>query len=92
MTDTATNPPSGLLTWNTGLSRLVDVLMALHAQNELELGTLNAASKACSECWSIAGTWRGLENVRQCVKGVAVKLQSLMDENRTYKGSRVYTP
>ena len=92
MTDTTMNSSSGLVTWNTGFNRLVDVLVALHTKGELELGTVNAASKACSECWSIAGTWRGLENVRQCVKVVAGKLQSLLDENRTYQGSRVYAP
>ena len=34
-----------------------------------------------------------MEEVRQCVRNVAGKLQGLLDENgRTYKGQRVYTP
>lgn len=93
MTDTAMNPTAGLVTWNAGFNRLVDVMVALHKKGQLELSTVNAASKACSESWSVAGSWRNMEEVRQCVRGVATKLQSLLDENgRTYGGNRVYTP
>ena len=93
MTDTTMNPTTGLATWNAGFNRLVDIMVALHNKGELELDTVNAASKACSECWSVAGSWRNMEEVRQCVKNVAAKLQGLLDENgRTYGGNRVYTP
>ena len=93
MTDVTTNPTTGLASWNTGFNRLVDIIVALHRKGQLELSTVNAASKACSECWSVAGSWRNMEEVRQCVKNVAAKLQSLLDENgRTYGGNRVYTP
>nr|GAT59442.1 predicted protein [Mycena chlorophos] len=51
VTDTSTNddPTSGSQTWFTGLNQLVDLLVALHARDELEIDTLNAASMACSE-------------------------------------------
>lgn len=71
------NPERGFLTWHTGFSNLVDVLIALHTRDELELETMNEASKACSECWSVAGTWRGLDESRALVRGVAVKLRSV---------------
>ena len=93
MTDVTMNPATGLASWNAGFHRLVDIMVVLHKKGQLELSTVNAASKACSECWSIAGSWRNMEDVRQCVKNVAAKLQSLLDENgRTYGGNRVYTP
>jgi len=93
MTDSSMNPAGGLESWNTGFNRLVDIMVALHRQGQLDLSTVNAASKACSECWSVAGSWRNMEDVRQCVKNVAAKLQGLLDENgRTYGGNRVYTP
>jgi len=93
MTDSTTNPTTGLASWNAGFNRLVDIMVALHRKGQLELSTINAASKACSECWSVAGSWRNMEDVRQCVKNVATKLQGLLDENgRTYGGNRVYTP
>lgn len=87
------NSERGLSTWSTGFNNLVEVLVALHVRGELELETVNQASMACSECWGVAGTWRGLEECKECVRGVAVKLRSLLDENgRTYKGERVYAP
>ena len=93
MTDVTMNPTTGLASWNAGFNRLVDIMVALHRTGQLELSTVNAASKACSECWSVAGSWRNMEEVRQCVKSVAAKLQGLLDENgRTYGGNRVYTP
>ncbi|KAF5370115.1 hypothetical protein D9758_001042 [Tetrapyrgos nigripes] len=91
--DTCMNPEHGVSTWFVGFSRLIDLVVALHAKNELEIETMNAASRACSECWSVAGCWRGLEECREGVKKVALKLQRLLDENgRTYKGERVYAP
>ena len=71
------NPEQGLSTWNTGFNNLVDVLIALHNREELEVETVNEASKACSECWTIAGTWRGLEEARKLVRGVAMKLRTV---------------
>ncbi|KAG1806786.1 uncharacterized protein HD556DRAFT_1428809 [Suillus plorans] len=94
VTDTSTNSDRGIQTWCTGFHRLVDIMVVLHSRGELELDTVNEASKACSECWSVAGTWRGMEDCRQGVKEVAAKLKKLLDEphRRTYKGSKVYTP
>ena len=93
MTDVTMNPTTGLASWNVGFNRLVDIMVVLHRKGQLELRTVNAASKACSECWSVAGSWRNMEEVRQCVKNVATKLQDLLDENgRTFGGNRVYTP
>ncbi|KAI0265202.1 hypothetical protein BC834DRAFT_880525 [Gloeopeniophorella convolvens] len=91
--DTATNPTGGVVSWSAGFNRLVDVLVALHARGELELETVNAASKACSECWTVAGNWRGLDECREGVRRVAVRLKRLLDENgRTFGGERVYVP
>jgi len=93
MTDVTMNPTTGLASWSTGFNRLVDIMVVLHRRGQLELSTVNAASKACSECWSVAGSWRNMEEVRQCVKIVARKLQDLLDENgSTFGGNRVYTP
>lgn len=94
LTDTSTNPDGGIATWKTGFNRLVDVVVVLHHRDELELVTFNEASKACSECWSVGGTWRGMEECRQGVKEVAAKLKKLLDEpnRRTYKGHKVYAP
>jgi len=93
VTDTTMNPERGLSTWYAGLSNLVDVFTALHVRGELELETFNAASKACSECWSVVGTWRGLEEGRECVRNVASKLRNMLDANgRTYRGEGVYAP
>jgi hypothetical protein len=93
ITDTTTNPTEGMNSWCAGLSQIVDVLSALHSRGELELETINAASRACSECWTVAGNWRGFEGARECVRKVAIRLKGLLDENgRTYKGEAVYVP
>lgn len=93
ITDTAMNPERGLSTWYTGFSNLVDVLIALHSRKELELETLNAASKACSECWSVAATWKELDESRECVRSVASKLRGMLDANgKTYRGEGIYAP
>jgi hypothetical protein len=93
LADTATDPERGSGRWSAGLHHLVDILVVLHARNELELATVNEASKACAECWSIAGGWRGLDACREGVRGVAGKLKTLLDPNgRTYRGNRVYAP
>jgi hypothetical protein len=93
LTDTSTNPVNGLNTWSIGFNRLVDVVVALHARKELELETMNEASKACSECWSVSGSWAGLAEGRTVVRSIAIRLKRLLDENgRTYRGERVYAP
>ncbi|KIY71441.1 hypothetical protein CYLTODRAFT_345979 [Cylindrobasidium torrendii FP15055 ss-10] len=90
-TSSASN--EGVRKWLIGFNRLVDVLLVLHDRDELEVETLNAASRACSECWSVAGTWHGLEEGREGVRLVAAKLQGLLDPNqKTYKGQAIYTP
>lgn len=67
----------------------MDVVVALHARGELELESLSEASKACSECWTAAGTWRGMEDCRDGVRTIAGKLKRLLDEGgRTYRGTR----
>ena len=87
------NPQFGMRTWTIGFHRLIDIAVALHRVGELELETVNAASKACSECWTVAGVWCTLDAARETVKDVAVKLKKLLDENgKTYKGGKVYTP
>ncbi|KAJ7498899.1 hypothetical protein FB451DRAFT_14589 [Mycena latifolia] len=95
VTDTSTNTDAhaGSTTWFVGLNRLVDLLVALHAREELEIETVNAASKACSECWTAAGTWRGLEECREGVRKVGAKLKNILDDNGlTYRGETVYSP
>ncbi|KAK2466226.1 hypothetical protein APHAL10511_001868 [Amanita phalloides] len=93
ITDTTINPLTGADTWYTGFSRLVDIVVALHARGELELETINIASRACSECWMAAGSWRGLLDCRNKVKEVAAKLRIILDPNgRTYRGDAVYAP
>lgn len=106
--NTTSGSSSGLTTWNTGFNRLVDLLVVLHARDELELRTVDEASKACSECWTVAGAWT-MDEARNCVKvrqtnltlhthltagkAVARKLQGLLDANqRTYKNQAVYAP
>ncbi|KAJ3836819.1 hypothetical protein F5878DRAFT_643255 [Lentinula raphanica] len=93
VTDTSMDPEHGINTWFMGFSRLIDVVIALHARGELDIEMMNAASKACSECWSAAGAWKGLEESREGVRKVVGKLKKLLDENgRTYRGERVYAP
>jgi hypothetical protein len=93
LADTATDAERGGARWAAGLHRLVDILVALHARDELELATVNEASRACAECWSVAGAWRGLEPCRDGVRGAAAKLKTLLDANgRTFRGNRVYAP
>lgn len=68
-------------------------MSALHTRNELELQTISEASKACSECWGVAGGWKELEQARDRVKEIATRLKGLLDENgRTYHGERIYIP
>lgn len=93
VTDTTMSPETGLSSWQRGFNRLVDVLVALNARRELEVETVSAASKACSECWSVAGTWREVETSRESIRDVAKRLKAILDENgRTYHGERIYVP
>ena len=82
------NTDSGVSSWTVGFNRLIDVVVALHALNELEIETMDAASKACSECWSVSGSWKGFDNCKDGVRAVAGKLKKLLDENGlTYRGA-----
>ncbi|EKM59046.1 uncharacterized protein PHACADRAFT_249218 [Phanerochaete carnosa HHB-10118-sp] len=93
VTDSTMNPSGGLTSWNNGMNRLVDVLVALHNRGELELDTISAASKACSECWTTAGSWREVGEAKENVRAIAVRLKGMLDENgRTYRGGQVYVP
>ncbi|PPQ77753.1 hypothetical protein CVT25_011189 [Psilocybe cyanescens] len=89
MTDTTIDPQFGVITWSTGLVRLVDLVIVLHKRDELELETLSCASKACSECWTATGNWRGLAECRQCVREVGEKLKKILDNDKTYKGIEI---
>ncbi|KAL5530148.1 hypothetical protein ACEPAF_6405 [Sanghuangporus sanghuang] len=91
--DTSMNSEGGLASWRTGFIRLVDILTALHKRGELELETVNEASRACSECWGISGSWRGLDECKETIREVAGKLKTLLDANgRTFQGQQIYTP
>jgi hypothetical protein len=93
VSDTTTDPSHGLDTWSVGFSRLIDIAVALDAQNILELETVNSASRACSECWSVACTWIGLDECKEVLRKVAMRLKKLLDANgRTYRGERIYAP
>ena len=92
--DNTINAEGGLARWSAGFNRLVDVLLALHAKEQLETETVNEASKACSECWSVSGTYRGLTtDGRDVVRGIGARLKTILDaDGRKYKGERVYAP
>jgi len=91
--DTTTNPERCISTWSVGFCRLVDLVVVLHKRNELELETVSAASKACSECWTAAGNWNGLSECRTLVRDMGGRLKKVLDSNeRTYRGERVYAP
>ncbi|KAH6914893.1 hypothetical protein BKA70DRAFT_1216971 [Coprinopsis sp. MPI-PUGE-AT-0042] len=64
ITDASMNPERGTHTWAIGLSRLIDIVIALHNRSELELATIVAATKACRECWIAAGAFTAVEECR----------------------------
>jgi hypothetical protein len=90
------NIERGIDTWSNGFNRLVDLLLALHNRGELELETISEASRACSECWTVAASWPAGsvgEQSRMKVRQIAGKLRTILDSNRrTYKGGVVYVP
>ena len=68
-------------------------MVALHARQELEVETVSTASHACSECWSVAGSWREMDECREGVKAIAARLKGLLDANgKTYRGQAIYAP
>ena len=78
----------GISTWSVGFRRLVDLVVVLHTRNELELETVSAASKACSECWTAAGNWPKLNECRNLVRDMGGRLKKVLDSNeRTYRGT-----
>ena len=58
----------------------------------LEIETVNEASRACSEAWTISGSWRGLDGARGVVSAIAGKLKDgiLDSDGLSYKGQPVY--
>ncbi|KAF9567296.1 hypothetical protein CPC08DRAFT_703208 [Agrocybe pediades] len=93
VTDTSTDPKRGVTTWFHGLDHLVNLVVLLHKNGELELETVSCASRACSECWTAAGNWRGLDECRIRLRDIGGKLKRILDPNeKTYKGDRVYAP
>ncbi len=70
------------------------VIIALHRRGELDLETLNEASKACAEAWSICGSWRGLDNGKTAIGSMSTRLrENVLDEDGvSYKGEPVYVP
>lgn len=67
------------------------MVIALHNQGTLELETLNATSRACAEAWSVAGSWRGLEQGRAVVSVLAARIRDgiLDSDGLSYKGEPV---
>ncbi|PIL37166.1 hypothetical protein GSI_00858 [Ganoderma sinense ZZ0214-1] len=93
VSDVTMNAEEGVRSWRAGFNRLVDVMVALHMRQELEVETVNAASQACSECWSVAGSWREMDECREGVKAIATRLKGLLDANgKTFRGQAIYAP
>ena len=90
LTDTSMSV-DGFRSWSTGFCQLIDVMAGLDALGELHLETMDEASKACSECWGIAGSWKGMAHAKEGVRAVALKLKKMLDENgQTYQGQTIY--
>ncbi|EJU06402.1 hypothetical protein DACRYDRAFT_19572 [Dacryopinax primogenitus] len=91
--DTSTHPaPSGLLSWQLGLHSLISLMLALHAQDQLEWDTMNAASRALAECWSISLCWNGMEAAKGVVQSAGGRLKAVLDKDdpTRYKGRLLY--
>ncbi|QRV72749.1 hypothetical protein RhiJN_00763 [Ceratobasidium sp. AG-Ba] len=92
-TTTLSSSAVGIQTWASGFHKLVDIMLALHTRDELELDTVNIASQACSECWTMTCSFNGLEDAKSGVRSIAARLQSILDPNGvTYRGEKVYVP
>ncbi|KAH7343826.1 hypothetical protein B0J17DRAFT_713983 [Rhizoctonia solani] len=92
-TTTLSSTTAGIQTWASGFHRLVDIMLVLHKREELQLETLNCASQACSECWTMTCAFQGLQDARAGVRSIAARLQSILDPNGIeYKGEKVYVP
>ncbi|KAJ1308621.1 hypothetical protein OPQ81_004319 [Rhizoctonia solani] len=90
-TTTLSSSTAGIQTWASGFHRLVDIMLVLHKREELQLETLNCASQACSECWTMTCAFQGLQDARAGVRSIAARLQSILDPNGIeYKGEKVY--
>lgn len=93
MTDASMDASGSLASWTAGFNRLVDLLIVLHHRGTAELDTVSAASKACSESWSVSGNWRDLGDAKDHIRAIAVRLKGILDDNgRMYHGERVYVP
>ncbi|KAF8463764.1 hypothetical protein JB92DRAFT_2775699 [Gautieria morchelliformis] len=92
--DNTIRSEGGIERWAAGFNRLVDVLLALHTTEQLETATVNEASKACSECWSVSGSYRELTaDAREVVRGIGARLKTILDaDGRKYRGECVYAP
>ncbi|KAF8529029.1 hypothetical protein BU17DRAFT_37396 [Hysterangium stoloniferum] len=92
--DTTINSQGGLGRWSDGFDCLVDVLLALHKKEQLETNTISEASKACSECWSVVGSYSGLPSEsREVVRRIGSRLKTILDKDGfRYRGERMYAP
>lgn len=92
-TTTLSSSTVGIQTWSSGFHKLVDIMLVLHARDQLELDTINIASQSCSECWTMTCSFHGLEDARTGVRSIAARLRSILDANGVeYKGEKVYVP
>ncbi|KAJ3539780.1 hypothetical protein NMY22_g4586 [Coprinellus aureogranulatus] len=90
LADSTLNPELGLETWATGLGRLVDIVLALHQIDALEVETMCVAATALHDCWVAGGTFPGLEASRIRIREDGQKLKKLLDDpnRKIYKGQR----
>ncbi|KZT53323.1 hypothetical protein CALCODRAFT_474882 [Calocera cornea HHB12733] len=91
--DASTHPsPQGLASWQLGLRLLINLMLALHSRGQLEWETMNAASKALAECWSISLCWTGLEGAKGAVQGAGGRLKAVLDRDdpTRYRGRALY--
>jgi len=89
-----TSPPTlGIERWKNGLHSLVNVVVALHAKDQLEFETIDEAARALAQCWSITLGWTGMDYAQVSVQQVGEKLTSVLDidDRSRYKGRVVWT-
>jgi len=91
---TQATPADGVNQWALGFNRLCEVIIALHRKSELEIETLNEASRACAEAWSICDSWRGFDSGRNVIGNISTRLrENVLDaDGVSYKGQEVYVP